>query len=39
MFVLLGFGYFLDVKPPVEAELGDVAVSHLGRHLALLLQL
>ena len=39
LFVLLSFGDFFDVKPPVKTELGDVAVAHLGRHLGLLLQL
>ena len=39
MLVLLSFGDFLDIKPPVKAELSDVAVTHLGCHLALLLQL
>ena len=38
LFVLLGFGDFFDVKTPVETELGDVAVAHLGCHLSLLLQ-
>ena len=38
MFVLLSFGDFFDVKPPVKTELGDVAVAHLGCHLSLLLQ-
>ena len=39
LFILLSLGDFFDVEPPVKTELGDVAVTHLGRHLGLLLQL
>ena len=39
MFILLSFGDLLDVESPVKAELCDVVVTHLGRHLSLLLQL
>ena len=33
----LHLGQLLDVEPPVEAELRDVGVAHLGRDLSLLL--
>ena len=39
LFVFLSFGDFFDVKPSIKTELGDVAVTHLGGHLGLLLQL